>query len=245
MTLKMVRLIIQIKKKEYKNRISENKNKIRKMPDSFSVKLYKKCINTLKDIIFRDKISKKEETIELNKNRFNINGYNIYGYNRYGYNINGLNMYGVNKDGLNINGLIGTVINEDEDHIYKIALDDNLYDQYGFNEDGFNKDRFNIYGFNKDGFNKDGYNKYGFDAEGYNKDGVDEYVQKRKLSGKGLTITALPMLLSELITNSSKKLIHDIEQLVKYLYNKTQIIKQVYNNLIKTITYKNGSQKAN
>ena len=41
--------------------------------------------------------------------------------------------------------------------------------------------------------------------------------------------------------NSSKKLINDIEQLVKYLYNNKQITKQVYNNLIKTITYKNDS----
>ena len=49
------------------------------------------------------------------------------------------------------------------------------------------------------------------------------------------------MLLSELITNSSKKLINDIEQLVKYLYNKKQITKQIYNNLIKAITYKNDS----
>ena len=38
--------------------------------------------------------------------------------------------------------------------------------------------------------------------------------------------------------NKSKELINDIEQLVKNLYNNKQITKQVYNILIKVITYK-------
>ena len=60
-------------------------------------------------------------------------------------------------------------------------------------------------------------------------------------SGKGLTISTLPILLSELIINSLKKLTNDIEQSVKNLYDNKQITKQVYNNLIKAITYKNDS----
>ena len=48
----------------------------------------------------------------------------------------------------------------------------------------------------------------------------------------------LPILLSKICTNnSSKKLISDIAQLINNLYNNKQITKQVYNNLIKAITY--------
>ena len=52
----------------------------------------------------------------------------------------------------------------------------------------------------------------------------------------------LPILLSKAYTNnSSKKLISDIKQLINNLYDNKQITKQVYNNLIETITYKNDS----
>ena len=52
--------------------------------------------------------------------------------------------------------------------------------------------------------------------------------------------------LAQLLTNntaeptarSSKKLISDIEQLINNLYDNKQITKQIYNNLIKAITYK-------
>ena len=63
----------------------------------------------------------------------------------------------------------------------------------------------------------------------------------KKTSGKGLNITALSILLSKLNINSSKKLISDMKQLINYLYDNKQIIKQVYNILIKAITYKNDS----
>ena len=50
----------------------------------------------------------------------------------------------------------------------------------------------------------------------------------------------LPILLSKLnINNSSKELISSVKQLINYLYDNKQITKQVYNNLIKAITYKN------
>ena len=51
----------------------------------------------------------------------------------------------------------------------------------------------------------------------------------------------LPILLSKLNINSSKKLISDIKQLVKNLYDNKKITKQVYNILNKTITYKKDS----
>ena len=63
----------------------------------------------------------------------------------------------------------------------------------------------------------------------------------KKSSGRGLTISSLLILLSELNINSSKELINDIEQLINTLYDNKQITKQVYKNLIKAITYKNDS----
>ena len=44
------------------------------------------------------------------------------------------------------------VILRDEDGI--------LYDQYGFDSTGFNKDGYDIYGFDKNGLNKSGYDMY-------------------------------------------------------------------------------------
>ena len=72
---------------------------------------------------------------------------------------------------------------------------------------------------------------------------LDKYYNKGS-SGKGLTISALPILLSKLDINSSEKLISDIEQLIKNLYDNKQITKQVHNSLIKAKTYKNDSSRA-
>ena len=56
---------------------------------------------------------------------------------------------------------------------------------------------------------------------------------------KGKGYVNLPIALSKLYTNnSSKELINNIKQLINDLYDTKQITKQVYNNLIKTITYK-------
>ena len=63
----------------------------------------------------------------------------------------------------------------------------------------------------------------------------------KKSSAKGLSISSLPILLSDLNINGSKELMNNIKQLINNLYNNKQITKQVYNNLIKTITYKNDS----
>ena len=98
-----------------------------------------------------------------------------------------------------------------------------MYDQYGFDKEGFNKDGYNIYGFEKNGLNKDGINKYGY----------------KKSPGKGLNISCLPVLLSKIYTNnSSRELINDIKQLVKNLHKNKQIIKQVYNTLSSRELYK-------
>ena len=63
----------------------------------------------------------------------------------------------------------------------------------------------------------------------------------KKSSGKGLTISSLPILLSELNIKNSKELKTNIKNLLKNLYDNKQITKLVCNNLIKAITYKNDS----
>ena len=56
---------------------------------------------------------------------------------------------------------------------------------------------------------------------------------------KGKGYVNLPIALSKIYTNnSSKELINNIKQLINYLYDTKQVTKQVYSNLIKTITYK-------
>ena len=97
------------------------------------------------------------------------------------------------------------------------------YDQYGFDENGLNKDGYNIYGFDEKGLNKDALNKYGY----------------KQSSGKGLNISSLPILLSKIYTNnSSRELINDIKQLIKNLCENKQITKQVYNTLSSKELYK-------
>ena len=109
---------------------------------------------------------------------------------------------------------------------------------------------YDQYAFKSIEFNKDGYNTYGFDKNGLNKDGRDMYGNKKKSSKiktskaksfkdqKGKGHVNLPIALSKIyINNSSKELINNIKQLINDLYDAKQITKQVYNNLIKAITY--------
>ena len=168
----------------------------------------------IKDFNFDDK---------RKKSNFNEHGININGLDKDGYNINGVDEYGVNKDGFNINNIKGTRKKYPNRKINWIDNDGVYYDQYGFDENGLNKDGYDIYGFDIKGFNKDGTNKYGY----------------KKSSGKGLNISSLPILLSEIYTNnSSKELINDIKQLVENLYKNKQITKQSYNTLSSLELYK-------
>ena len=68
---------------------------------------------------------------------------------------------------------------------------------------------------------------------------VDEGRSFKNQKGKGHV--NLPILSSELNINSSKELISNIEQLINNLYENKHITNQVYNILIKAITYKNDS----
>ena len=54
---------------------------------------------------------------------------------------------------------------------------------------------------------------------------------------KGKGYVNLPILLSKLNVTNSKELISDIKTLLNNLQDTKQITKQVYNNLIKAITY--------
>ena len=75
---------------------------------------------------------------------------------------------------------------------------------------------------------------YGNDKEKIKTDQAKSFEDQK---GKGYV--NLPIALSKIYTNnSSKELINNIKQLINDLYNTKQITKQVYNNLIKAITYK-------
>ena len=72
-----------------------------------------------------------------------------------------------------------------------------------------------------------------------NKDRLNKFGYTKKL-GKGLNISALPILLSKIYANntvgsSSKKLIKNVKQLVNNLYKNKQITKKVYNILNKAL----------
>ena len=152
----------------------------------------------------------------LDRDGYNVNGLDEYGLDRDVYNINGVNKNGIDRNGYNINGIEGTRKKYSKRKVnYKEDDDGDLYDQYGFNSEGFNKDRYNIYGLNKDGYNIDGFDTDGFDIDGLNKDGLNKFGIAKKI-GKGLNISALPILLSKIYANnSSNEIINDIKQLVK------------------------------
>ena len=75
---------------------------------------------------------------------------------------------------------------------------------------------------------------YGNDKEKIKTDQAKSFEDQK---GKGYV--NLPIALPKICTNnSSKELINNIKQLINDLYDTKQITKQVYNNLIKAITYK-------
>ena len=89
-----------------------------------------------------------------------------------------------------------------------------------------------------------------YDLNGFDKYGHDVYDNRKKSSKiktskaksfkdqKGKGDVNLPIALSKIYSNnSSKELINNIKQLINDLYDTKQITKQVYNNLIKAITY--------
>ena len=174
---------------------------------------------------FIEELIKKYDDARKEESNFNEYCIDINGLDKDGYNINGVDKDGVDKDGFNINNAEGTRKKYSNKKIKWIYDGKFYYDQYGFDENGFNRDGYDIYGFDKNGLNKDGFNKYGY----------------KKSSGKVLNISSLPILLSKICTNNTagpSDLAHSSKELINYLYDTKQITKQVYNNLIKAITYK-------
>ena len=149
-------------------------------------------------------------------NNFDRNGF--YKYTRNIYDPNGFDRNGLHKDtrtkyypeGFDRNGL----------HKYTR----NIYDPNGFDRNGLHKETKTIY------------DPQGFDINGYDMHNNRKKSSKIKTSKaksfedqKGKGYVNLPIALSKIYTNnSSKELINNIEQLTK----------QVYDNLIKAITYK-------
>ena len=145
----------------------------------------------------------------------------------------------------------------DKDGIHKDTgkhYDPNSFNSYGIHTR--TNDKYDHNGFDRNGYHKDTNTKY--DPNGFDKYGHNVYDNRKKPSKiktseaksfedqKGKGYVDLPILLSKLnintaepsaLAHSSKELISNIEQLINDLYDNKQITKQVYNNLIKAITY--------
>ena len=152
-------------------------------------------------------IRKKEEKSDFNEHGININGLDEYGLDQDGYNINGLDRNGLDRNGYNINDVEGTRKKYPKRKVNYKEVEDDLYDQYGFNSEGFNKDGYNMYGFNRIGFISEGFISEGFISEGFNidrlnKNRLNKFGYTKKL-GKGLNISALPILLSKIYANNT------------------------------------------
>ena len=110
------------------------------------------------------------------------------------------------------------------------------------NIDGKHKDTNDIY--DPNGFDINGFHKYirsKYDSNGFDINGKHKARSFEDQKGKGYV--DLPILLSKISTNNtvepnSKELVSNVKQLINDLYDNKQITKQVYNNLIKAITYR-------
>ena len=114
--------------------------------------------------------------------------------------------------------------NEVDDHTEGI---DNLEKELNNSIESKKNDKLKNY------IKKINYLVYGKDKERIKTDQAKSFGDQK---GKGHV--NLPIALSKLYTNnSSKELTNKIKQLINNLYDTKQITKQVYNNLIKAITY--------
>ena len=156
----------------------------------------------------------------------------IYIYDPNGFDINGLHKD--TNDRYNPNGF---------DRYYTHKDSNDICDPNGFSIDGFNKYTKTIHdpnGFDINGFHKDTRSKY--ESNGFDINGKHKARSFEDQKGKGYV--DLPIILSKIYTNnntvepSSKELVSNVKQLINDLYDNKQITKQVYNNLIKAITYK-------
>ena len=114
---------------------------------------------------------------------YNPEGYNQAGYDAEGYNVNGFNAQGYDRDGFDVDGYDvdgwhgETGLNKLTGTIY----DTEGYNKAGYNEKGFNKtgmhENGTLYdeeGFDMNGFDIDGYNELGYNAKGFDRTGTHE-----------------------------------------------------------------------
>ena len=180
---------------------------------------------------------------EEKKIKYDFNGFDEDGIHKdtgkY-YDLNGFNSYGINVK-------TNDKYNPERFDIKGFHKDTKtLYDPNYFNINGNHvrtNDKYNLNGFNRNGFHKDTktlYDPNGFDMYGNKKKSSKIKTSEAKSfkDQKGKGHINLPIALSKICTNnSSKELINNIKQLINDLYDTKQITKQVYNNLIKAITY--------
>ena len=209
----------------------------------------------------KDELDKTREELDKTKDELHdshdFNGFDEDGIHKdtgKHYDPNGFNSYGIHtrtNDKYDHNGFDIKGFHKDTK---------NLYDTNGFNINGnhvITNDKYDNNGFNRNGYHKDTNTIY--DPNGFDKYGHNVYDNRKKPSKiktseaksfedqKGNGYVDLPILLSKLnintvepsaLAHSSKELISNVKQLINDLYDNKQITKQVYNNLIKAITYK-------
>ena len=182
------------------------------------------------------------------KKRYDFNGFDEDGIDKdtdnY-YDPNGFNSYDIHtrtNDKYDPNGFNIKGFHKDTKTLY----DPNAFDRNGnhiitndkHDPNGF--DRYDLHKVTKTICDPNGFDKYGHDIydnrKKTSKIKTSEAKSFKDQEGKGYV--DLPILLSKLNINSSKELISNIEQLINNLYDNKQITKQVYNNLIKAVTYK-------
>ena len=189
----------------------------------------------------KDELDKTKDKL-YDSHDFNIDGKHkdtkdIYDPN--GFDINGLHKD--TNDRYNSNGF---------GRYYTHKVTNDIYDPNGFSIDRFNKYTKTIYdpngfvinGFHINGFHKDTRSKH--DSNGFDINGKHKARSFENQKGKGYV--DLPILLSKIYTttnnntveHNSKELVSNVKQLINDLHDNEQITKQVYNNLIKAIIYK-------
>ena len=197
--------------------------------------LRKNMKDTSKEL--KDELDKTKDELDKTKDElYDSHDFNIDGkhkdtndiYDPNGFDINGLHKD--TNDRYNLNGF---------DRYYTHKDTNDIYDPNGFSIDGFNKYTKTIYDPNGFNFHKDTRSKY--DSNGFDINGKHKARSFEDQKGKGYV--DLPILLSKIYTNntvepSSKELISNVKQLINDLYKNKQMTKQVYNNLIKAMTYK-------
>ena len=122
--------------------------------------------------------------------------------------------------------------------VYFNNINDFLHDIKNCNINNFNREekyKENFEEIENKLVNRRKYSKFGKYVELYVKylNNLKKILFTKKSSGRGLSISSLPILLSRIYTNnSSKELVNNIKQLVKNLCDNKQITEQVYNILI-------------